>query len=161
MRGAAADLVQAAAVGLQLRLHGVEQVQCVLRNGHYLGGAVRGGACDGDVGAHGLAAHILIVVVAGVLIALAARVAVETAQAGAYLVVKAEGFKQRFGALAELALKSRDAGGHFLERFVLGKPCLVALKHVLEVPSEFLRDFTALGDNVLCHINKPRFLSIG
>ena len=101
------------------------------------------------------------VVVAGVLIALAACVAVETAQAGAYLVVKAEGLKQRFGALAELALKSRDARGHFLERFILGKPCLVALEHVLEVPSEFLRDFTALGDNVLCHINKPRFLSIG
>ena len=161
VRGAAADLVQAAAVGLQLRLHGVEQVQRVIRNGHYLGGAVRGGACDSNVGAHGLAAHVLIVVVAGVLIALAACVAVETAQAGAYLVVKAEGLKQRFGALAELALKSRDARGRFLERFILGKPCLVALKHVLEVPSEFLRDFTALGDNVLCHINKPRFLSIG
>ena len=90
VRGTAADVVERAAVGLQVGLGDVEQVQPILVDGHDLR-RVKGGR-RGERNRKGdrLAAHVLIAGVAGVLIALAGGVGEEPTHALPGLVPQAQ-----------------------------------------------------------------------
>ena len=152
---AAADLVQAAAIGLQLRLLCVEPVQGLLGNGHDLGGGKGGGAGDGHIHVHGLAPDVLIKAVAGVLVALAAGITHEHAQPQLDLVLQPEPGQQIPGAAGQGALKGGDFGGERLHGLVFRHPGLVADEHVLQVPGHLLRNFTALGNSLIGHKITP------
>ena len=148
----AADTVQAAAVGLQLRLSHKEKVQGILWDGHDLRGGKGRRAGDGHQGTHGLAPQILIGAVALILVVFAACVAIQGRETQLNLVVQLEKGQQCLGALAQLPLKSGETGGHLLQRLVFGKPCLVAFKHVLQVPGKFLGNLTSFGYRIFCHV---------
>ena len=130
MSRAAADLVDAAAVGLQLRLDNIEQVEPVLVDRHDLRRGKGSRARDGDVGVHGLAAHILIKAVRRVLIGRAAGVGVQRRQTQLELILEPEKAEELLRALAETAAVGRDARGHVLERLILRRPGRVVGKHV-------------------------------
>ena len=149
---AAADLIQAAAVGLQLRLGGVEQIQGILRDLHDLRGGEGGGAGDGHQRAHGFAAHILIEAVAGVLVALAAGVAIQAAQPLLHLILEPEPCQQVLGTAAQRATEGGDLLREGLQGLIFLIPRLIAFIQVLQVPCVFLRNLTALGDGLVCHI---------
>jgi len=149
---AAADLIQAAAVGLQLRLGGVEQIQGILRDLHDLRGGKGSSAGDGHQRAHGFAAHILIEAVAGVLVALAAGVAIQAAQPLLHLILEPEPCQQVLGGAAQRATEGGDLLREGLQGFVFFIPSLIAFIQVLQVPCVFLRNLTALGDDLVCHI---------
>ena len=151
VRGAAADLINAAAVGLQLGLHDVEEVQPVLVERHNLGRGEGGRAGDRDPGARGLAAHVLIKAVGGVAVGRTAGIAVQRRQAQLQLVLKAEILQQRLGALAEAAAERGKARGHLLQGLVFRPPGLIARVHVAQIPGVLFRDLAAFGDTVFCH----------
>ena len=152
---AAADLVQATAIGLQLRLLRIEPIQGFLGNGHDLGGGKGGGAGDGHIHVHGLAPDVLIKAVSGVLVALAAGIAHEHAQPQLDLVLQPEPGQQVPGAAGQGALKGGDFGGERLHGLVFRHPGLVAGEHVLQVPGHLLRNFTALGNSLIGHKITP------
>ena len=153
MSRAAADLVDAAAVGLQLRLDNIEQVEPVLVDRHDLWRGKGSRARDGDVGVHGLAAHILIKAVRRVLIGRTAGVGVQRRQMQLELILEPEKAEELLRALAETAAVGRDARGHVLERLILRRPGRVVGKHVPQIPGIFLRDLLAFRDPVLCHLH--------
>ena len=155
VRFAAADFINVAAVGLQLRLGGVEQIQGILRDLHDLRGGKGSSAGDGHQRAHGFAAHILIEAVAGVLVALAAGITHEHAQPQLDLVLQPEPGQQVPGAAGQGALKGGDFGGERLHGLVFRHPGLVAGEHVLQVPGHLLRNFTALGNSLIGHKITP------
>ena len=141
--GAAADAVNAAAIGLELRLLLIEPVEGFLGDSHNFGGSVSAGTGDSDDNAHCFAAKILIGAVGGVLVAFAAGVAVEHLKADVELVVLFKELKKVRGAFAELAAESGNLFGELFERLVFGEPGFVAFKYVLEVPGELLRNFAS------------------
>ena len=152
---AAADLVQAAAIRLQLRLLGVEPVQRLIGNGHDLRRCEGGGAGDGHIYVHGLAADILIEAVAGILVALAAGVAHEHAEPQLDLVLQPEPGQQILGTAGQSALKGGNFGGEFLHGLVFRHPRLIAFKHILQVPGHLLRNLAALGNALIGHRITP------
>ena len=126
----AADLVDAAAVGLELRLYDIEEVEPVLVDRHDLRRGKGGRARDGDIGVHSLAAHILIKAVRGVLVGSAAGIGVQRRQTQLELILELEKAEELLRALAETAAVGRDARRHVLERFILCRPGRVVRKHV-------------------------------
>ena len=136
---------------LRTGLGDVEEVQRILGDGHDLGRGEGGGGGDSHDGTHSLAAHVLIEAVAGVLVALAAGVAVEGAQAHLHLVLLAEEGEQGLGVVAQVTLEGGDLGGQSLQRLVFGKPGLVAFEHVLQIPGKLLGNLAAFGDLVVVH----------
>ena len=147
----AADTVQAAAIGLQLGLGDIEQVQGILGDSHNLRCGKGRRAGDGHKGAHGLAAHILIHAVALVLIVFAAGIAVQGRQAQLHLILQTEEGKKALRALAQLALEGGNAPGHLLQGLVLFVPGLVAFKHVAQVPGKLLGNLASFGNFIFCH----------
>ena len=145
MRGAAADLVQAAAVLLQRGLRDVEEVERVLVDGHDLGRGEGGGAGHGHGDRHGLAHHVLIDGLALVLVGLAVRVADELLEAQAQLVRAAQPAQQVLSAAPERAAEGGQARRHLLHGLILGGPGLVAFKDIREVPGEFLGHLAAFA----------------
>ena len=151
VRLAAANFINIAAVGLQLRLRGIEEIHRVLVERHDLRRFKRARRVDGDERRKRLGAHALINAVAGVLVALAVRVAVELFKPHGERIVQAEPLQKRLRALAESAAERFDLLRHGLERFILRLPRLVAFKYVLEIPGRFLRHFAACRDGSVCH----------
>ncbi len=155
---AAADLIDAAAVGLQLRLGGVEQIQRVLVDGHDLRRGEGRRAVDGHQRADGLGPHILVGAVAGVLVALAGGVAVQATEADRRLVLGAEPAQQILGAAAQRAAEGFDLLRQGLESLVLGHPGFVAAgEDVQQVPGQLLGYLTARGNGSISHGNYLRF----
>ena len=149
VRRAAAQLLEYAAVRLQLRLGGVEELQRILGDGHQLGRGKRGSARDGNIAARGLTAHVLIEAVAGVLVALAARVAEQLRQTDAQRVLQAHPRQQILRAAAERPAEGGDLLGHGGERVILRAPRLVAREDVPQIPGQLLRHLAA-RENFLC-----------
>ena len=148
---AAAQLVDAAAIGLELRLLGIEARERFVRDRHDLARFKRARTVQRDRHGKRLAAHALIEGVAHVLIAAAARVLHELRNAHRDLIAEREPVEQRFRALAELA----GVGGHALriclERFELLAPLIVACKYVAQVPGELLGHLAAREDRLSVH----------
>ena len=153
MGGEAADLIQAAAIGLELRLRDIEEIQPVSVDRHDLGRGEGGGRGDGYGQTVSLSAQILITGLAGVLVALAACVAHEPAEAELVFVLQAEPAQQGLRVVAQMTLEFRDLPGQGLERLVFGGPGLVVRKEILQVPGEFRGHF---GPG--CVINSHRYL---
>ena len=151
MRLAAAQLVDAAAIGLELRFFGVEARERLVGDVHDLARLKRACARECDRRGKCLAAHPLIEGVAHILIAAAACILHKLGHAHVDLIAEREPCKQRFGALAEPA----GVGGHALgigpERFELLAPRLVARKYVAQVPGELLGHLTAREDRLSVH----------
>ena len=142
-------------VALRKKLLGVEPVQRLIGNGHDLRRCEGGGAGDGHIYVHGLAADILIEAVAGILVALAAGVAHEHAEPQLDLVLQPEPGQQILGAAGQSALKGGNFGGEFLHGLVFRHPRLVAFKHILQVPGHLLRNLAALGNALIGHRITP------
>ena len=152
--GAAADLVEAAPIGLELRLRDIEEVEPVLLERHDLGRGEGRGRGGRDHQAHGPAAEVLVFRLAGVLIALAAGIAVEPAEAQLDLVAETQPAKQGLGVVAEVTAEGGELLRQGLERLVLGEPGLVALKEILQVPRELLGRLGPTGI-IDCHSYLP------
>lgn len=148
---AAAQLVDAAAIGLELRLLGVETRKRLVGDGHDLAGFKRARAVQRDRRGKRLAAHALIEGIAHVLVAAAARVLHELRNAHVDLIAEREPVEQRLRALAELAGVGGHALGVGLERFELFVPFIVARKYVTQIPGELLGHLAAREDRLSVH----------
>ena len=135
---AAADLIQAAAVGLQLRLGGVEQIQGILRDLHDLRGGKGSSAGDGHQRAHGFAAHILIEVIACIFVAFAGSIAEKRTEPKCYFIFKFQKSQKVFCALAESAAIFRDSFGKCFQSLIFREPCVIVRKNGCQVPSKLL-----------------------
>ena len=130
VRLAAAQLVNVAAIGLELRLLGVEARKRFVRDGHDLARFKRARAVQRNRRGKRLAAHALIEGIAHVLVAAAARVLHKLRNAHRDLIAEREPVEQRLRALAELAGVGGHALGVGLERFELLVPLIIARKYV-------------------------------
>lgn len=148
---AAAQLVDAAAIGLELRLLGVEARKRLVGDGHDLARFKRARAVQRDCRRKRLAAHPLIERVAHILVAAAARVLHELRNAHVDLIAEREPVEQRLRALAELAGVGGHALGVGLERFELFVPLIVARKYVTQIPGELLGHLAAREDRLSVH----------
>ena len=151
MRLAAAQLIDIAAIGLELRLFGVETRKRFIGDVHDLARFKRARARKCDRRRKCLAAHALIEGVAHVLIAAAARILHELGRAHVDLVAKREPCKQGLRALAERTGEGSHALGIGLERLQLIVPRLVACKHVAQIPGELLGHLAARKDRLTVH----------
>ena len=151
MRLAAAQLIDVAAIGLELRLFGVETRKRFVRKRHDLARFERAGARECDRCGEGFAAHALIEGVAHILVAAAACVLHKLGHTHVDLVAERKPVEQRLCALAE----SADEGSHALriglERLQLIVPRLVACKHVAQIPGELLGHLAARKDRLTVH----------
>ena len=148
---AAAQLIDIAAIGLELRLFGVETRKRFIGDVHDLARFKRARARKCDRRRKCLAAHALIEGVAHVLIAAAARILHELGRAHVDLVAKREPCKQGLRALAERTGEGSHALGIGLERLQLIVPRLVACKHVAQIPGELLGHLAARKDRLTVH----------
>ena len=130
VRLAAAQLVNVAAIGLELRLLGIEARERFVRDRHDLARFKRARAVQRDRRGKRLAAHALIEGIAHVLVAAAARVLHKLRNAHRDLIAEREPVEQRLRALAELAGVGGHALGICLERFELLVPLIIARKYV-------------------------------
>ena len=130
VRLAAAQLIDVAAIGLKLRLFGVETRKRLIGDVHDLTCLKRACARKRDRRGKCLAAHPLIEGVAHVLIAAAACILHKLGHAHVELIAEREPCKQRLRALAELAGVGGHALGVGLERFELFVPLIIARKYV-------------------------------
>ena len=151
MRLAAAQLIDVAAIGLELRLFGVETRKRFIGDVHDLARLKRARARKCDRRGKCLAAHPLIEGVAHVLIAAAACVLHKLGHTHVDLVAERKPVEQRLCALAESAGEGSHALGIGLERLQLIVPRLVACKHVAQIPDELLGHLAARKDRFSVH----------
>ena len=139
----AANLINAAAVSIEFRLVLVKLLHLLIGNFHDF----RSGKChsthNGNDYCGCLSAEILILAVAGVLVAFAVCIAVEHGNTYFNLIAELHKRKQIFCGLAKLTLELGNFCRQLLQRFVLFEPSFVAFKHIGEVPSKLFRNFAS------------------
>jgi hypothetical protein len=143
VRSAAADLINASSIRFELGLGCIERFEGFLGDRHYFGSCKGSSARNSNVSAHCFSAEVLIEAVCGILVALAACVAVKLRKANGNLIVKAKKVEQGCGAFAELALKFNYFFGEGFEFLVFFEPSVIAFEHIREVPGIFNGNFAS------------------
>ena len=147
------------AVGLQCLFLGKEPVHRLVRDGDDLRRGKGGCARNGHIHAHGLAAHVEIKAVGGVLVQLLRGVADQLGQAHRQLVAHAVIPQQRLRALAQVPGKGGNLFRHLLQRFIFRFPRLIGREDILQPPGVLHRDLCPYGYFLFCHMISTSVLS--
>ena len=140
------------AVGLQRRFPGKKPLHRLVRDGDDLRCGKGGCARNGHIHAHGLAPHVEIKAVCGVLVQLLGRIPHQLGQAHRQFVAQPVIRQQPLRTLAQMPGIGGNLLRHLLQRFIFRFPCLIGGEDILQPPGVLFRHFCPNRYFLFCHV---------